>query len=83
MIQNFKNSKIKFFQLRNKGIIAKSRNFGIKKSEGEYLAFLDSDDFWIKSKLSFCHNIIKRYGNQKLIYHNMYLKKMIEVFLDL
>ena len=49
MIQNFKNSKIKFFQIKNKGIIARSRNFGIKKSKGEYLAFLDSDDFWIKN----------------------------------
>ena len=75
MIQNFQNSKIKFFQIKNKGIIARSRNFGIKKSKGEYLAFLDSDDFWIKNKLSICHEVIKRHGDHKLIYHNMYLKK--------
>ena len=28
-----------------------SRNKGIKKSKGFYIAFLDSDDFWLKDKL--------------------------------
>ena len=34
----------------NKGV-AESRNTGILSSNGEYLAFLDSDDIWIKNKL--------------------------------
>ena len=75
MILSFKNPKIKFYQIRNKGVIAKSRNFGIKKSKGEYLAFLDSDDFWIKNKLSICYEVTKKFGNQKLTYHDMYLKR--------
>lgn len=31
--------------------VSKARNFGIKKSRGSYLAFIDSDDLWKKNKL--------------------------------
>ena len=39
-----------FFLKENKGP-AFCRNYGIQKSESDYLAFMDSDDFWPKNKL--------------------------------
>ena len=30
MVENFKSKKIKFYQINNNGIIAKSRNIGVK-----------------------------------------------------
>lgn len=44
-----KNIKI-FFLKKNKGP-SYCRNIGLKKSKSKFIAFLDSDDFWLKDKL--------------------------------
>lgn len=36
---------------KNKGV-SYSRNLGINKSSGNYIAFIDADDVWLKNKLS-------------------------------
>lgn len=51
VLKKFKNRRIKLLNMRNKGIIAASRNEAIKHARGEYLAFLDSDDIWKPNKL--------------------------------
>lgn len=43
--------RIHLFKVRNNGVIAVSRNLGIAKAKGDYLAFLDSDDWWLPDKL--------------------------------
>ena len=51
LIDNYKDHRIKTYKIHNNGNIAKSRNLGIKKSSGDYIALIDSDDFWHKDKL--------------------------------
>jgi glycosyltransferase involved in cell wall biosynthesis len=51
IVAAFKENRIKYLKFRNNGIIAASRNYGIKNSDGEYVAFLDSDDTWLPEKL--------------------------------
>ncbi len=45
-----KDKGIKYFRRENKGI-SSSRNFGIEKATGEYIAFLDSDDLFMPDKI--------------------------------
>lgn len=51
LIETYVDTRIKFYQINNNGVIATSRNYGISKANGEYIAFLDSDDWWTESKL--------------------------------
>ncbi|WP_415890389.1 glycosyltransferase family 2 protein [Neptuniibacter sp. SY11_33] len=44
-----------------------ARNYGISLSSGQYIAYLDSDDWWDKAHLESCLNCIKE-SNVKAIY---------------
>ena len=51
VIKKFKDSRIKTYKINNNGVIAASRNLGIKLATKEWVAFLDSDDKWYPNKL--------------------------------
>ena len=72
-IYSINNRKIFFYQINNNGIIALSRNYGISKSTGKYLCFLDSDDWWTPNKLEITKEYIDK--GYKFLYHDMYLSK--------
>lgn len=63
------DSRIRYLKINNNGIIAKSRNVGIKNANGEWIAFLDSDDFWSEEKLEVCIRSINE--NVDFIYHDL------------
>ena len=50
-IKSLKSSKIKLLITDNYGSIAKSRNIGIENAKGNWISFLDSDDYWHPDKL--------------------------------
>ena len=73
VISLFKDDRIKNFKINNDGIIAKSRNKGIQESNGDWIAFLDSDDIWYFNKLSTIITYLDRNKKIDIVCSNEYL----------
>lgn len=63
IVKSFKNSKIKWISSKHLGLPAVVRNKAIKKSKGEWIAFLDSDDEWFPEKLEKQLALAKKTGS--------------------
>lgn len=58
IVRSFVKKNIKIFFCKKKRGLAFARYYGITKSKGSYIAFLDSDDLWNKNKLLFQLNFM-------------------------
>ena len=56
------DSRIRVVALKENGGIANARNVGMAAAQGQYLAFLDSDDLWLPKKLQVQMEFICRHG---------------------
>lgn len=69
------NFVFKIFDLKKNSGVSFCRNLGWDNANGDYVAFLDSDDYWNVNKIELMSNIVA-VGNADLIGHN-YNEKII------
>ncbi len=64
------NEKVRFFRIPNCGVCG-ARNRGLKEVRGEYVAMLDSDDYWLPGKLALQIGIMEAHPGLSMVWTDM------------
>jgi glycosyltransferase involved in cell wall biosynthesis len=51
IFKSFNDKRFKYYYASKHTLVSEARNEAIKRSSGEFIAFLDTDDLWEKDKL--------------------------------
>ncbi|CAN2170232.1 WcaA Glycosyltransferases involved in cell wall biogenesis [Candidatus Nanopelagicaceae bacterium] len=70
-LESITDRRVKILKIDNGGSISASRNLGLIKSSGQWLAYLDSDDLWEPQKLERCYSYTEKEFD--FIYHDMHI----------
>ena len=81
ILSKFNDRRLKYFCADQHTTLYKARNLAIKKTQGEFITFLDTDDWWASNKLELQLKLFENkeinlvYGNVWWVYENSWRKK--------
>lgn len=73
IIDNFNDTRIRFFSNKENSGAAISRNYALREAKGKWIAFLDSDDLWLPTKLEEQLNFMQK-NNYKFSFTDYRIK---------
>lgn len=71
VVLGLNDPRIRLLKIYNNGIIAASRNMGIREARGQWIALLDSDDWWTPKKLEVSLQALNE--GSDIVYHDLSL----------
>jgi glycosyltransferase involved in cell wall biosynthesis len=74
VVASFADPRVRMINFRNQGIIAASRNVGIREAAADWVAFLDSDDVWEPEKLERCLAVAEADGADLVSHPELFLR---------
>lgn len=79
IFKKYKDNRFRFFSTTKHTILYEARNQAIQKTKGEFVTFLDTDDYWLPLKLE---KQVKLFENEKigLVYGNYWVLNEQSVF---
>ena len=79
IFEKYKDKRFKYFLAEKHSVLYHARNLAIQKTKGDFIAFLDTDDIWLKDKLS---TQIKLFSDENigLVYGNYWRYNKINFF---
>ena len=84
IFKSFRDPRFKYFKSNYYQKLYKARNSAIKKCKGKYIAFIDTDDWWLKKKIQKQVNLLEKNKEYPFTYSNCFLfnqeKKTKKIF---
>jgi len=80
IFEKFKDKRLKYFCSKMHNVLYDARNLAIQKAQGDFIAFLDTDDIWLSDKIE---KQLPKFDDPKvgLVYGNFWIlnkKKIIK-----
>jgi glycosyltransferase involved in cell wall biosynthesis len=69
VVASFADPRLRLLKIHNRGSVAASRNLGVAQARAEFVAFLDSDDWWTPDKLALSLQALE--AGADVVYHDL------------
>ena len=73
IFKSYKNKKFKYFKTKKHLPLYSARNFGVSKSKGDFISFIDADDWWIKNKIKKQISLFLKNNNLDIVFSNVFI----------
>jgi glycosyltransferase involved in cell wall biosynthesis len=78
IFKSFDDKRLKYFYATKHTLLYEARNYASEKSSGNFIAFLDVDDYWETNKLDEQMKVFTKDKNVAMVYSNYYFKNEIK-----